>query len=132
MKEISEQWLKAAQDDLHVINKIISDEHLTHIVAFHSQQCIEKSFKAVIEEFEAGSFKIHNLDRLFEIIRYYVELDVNMILIEQLDKLYTDARYPGELGLLPDGKPGLQDAKKFYDFAKYVYETIKTKLEERD
>ncbi len=39
MKEITEQWLKAAKDDLHVINKIISDEHLTHIVAFHSRQC---------------------------------------------------------------------------------------------
>ncbi len=85
-----------------------------------------------MEEFETGSFRIHNLDRLFEIIRSYVELDVNMILTEQLDKLYTDARYPGELGLLPDGKPGLQDAKKFYDFAEYVYENIKTKLEETD
>lgn len=37
MKKISEEWLIAAMDDLSVIDKIISDEHLTHMVAFHSQ-----------------------------------------------------------------------------------------------
>lgn len=43
MKKISEEWLKAAKDDLRVADKIIADEVLTHMVAFHSQQCIEKS-----------------------------------------------------------------------------------------
>jgi HEPN domain-containing protein len=43
MKQIAEHWLNAAQDDLRVVARIASDEHLTHMVAFHSQQCIEKS-----------------------------------------------------------------------------------------
>ena len=51
MKKISEEWLKIAKDDLRVADKIISDEALTHMVAFHSQQCIEKSLKAVMEEY---------------------------------------------------------------------------------
>ena len=51
MKKISEEWLKAAKDDLRVADKIITDETLTHMVAFHSQQCIEKSLKAVMEEY---------------------------------------------------------------------------------
>jgi HEPN domain-containing protein len=51
MKKISEEWLKAAKDDLRVADKIIADETLTHMVAFHSQQCIEKSLKAVMEEY---------------------------------------------------------------------------------
>ena len=42
MKKISEEWLKAAKDDLRVADKIISDEALTHMVAFHCQQCIER------------------------------------------------------------------------------------------
>ena len=66
MKEVTEKWLRAAADDLRVIDKISSDEHLTHMVAFHSQQCIEKSLKAVIEEYEIGSLRIHNLERLYE------------------------------------------------------------------
>jgi len=57
MKEVTEKWLRAAADDLRVIDKISSDEYLTHMVAFHSQQCIEKSLKVVMEEFEIGSVK---------------------------------------------------------------------------
>ncbi|QTA83272.1 HEPN domain-containing protein [Desulfonema limicola] len=43
MKKITEQWLKSAKDDLEAVNRLISEEHLAHIVAFHCQQCIEKS-----------------------------------------------------------------------------------------
>jgi len=43
------QWLKAAKDDLDSIGYIINAEHLTNIVAFHSQQAIEKTFKSLLE-----------------------------------------------------------------------------------
>jgi hypothetical protein len=33
MKEIAEHWLHAAQDDLHVVARIASEESLTHMVA---------------------------------------------------------------------------------------------------
>jgi len=89
MKRISEEWLKAAKDDLIVIEKIIDDEHLTHMVAFHSQQCIEKSLKAIIEEYEMGHMRIHNLERLFEIVKPHLSFDIDIVQIENLDKLYT-------------------------------------------
>jgi len=38
MKKLTEEWLKAAIDDLNVIERIIDDVHLSHIVAFHAQQ----------------------------------------------------------------------------------------------
>lgn len=50
MKSMSQEWLKAAHDDLAVIDKIVSEESLSHMVAFHAQQCIEKSLKALDEE----------------------------------------------------------------------------------
>jgi hypothetical protein len=40
-----------------------------------------------------------------------------------LDQLYIDARYPGELGLLPHGKPTIVESQKFYLLAKQVYDT---------
>jgi HEPN domain-containing protein len=92
MKEVAEHWLSAAQDDLRVIAKIASDESLTHMVAFHSQQCIEKALTAVIEEYELGSMRIHNLGRLLEIVRPRLTFDAEPVLIETLDKLYIDAR----------------------------------------
>jgi HEPN domain-containing protein len=124
MKEISAQWLNAAQDDLRVVENIAADDYLTHMVAFHSQQCIEKSLKALIEEYELGHIRVHNLARLFEIVRPKVAFEVEVVLIEKLDKLYIDARYPGELGLLPDGKPTRADAQQFYDCAKSIYEQV--------
>ena len=128
MKKVSEQWLNAAEDDLRVIRRIGDDDYLTHMVAFHSQQCIEKSLKAIIEEYELGHIRIHNLGRLFEVVKPQATFDVEVVLIEKLDKLYIDARYPGELGLLPNGKATLADAKEFHDFAKSIYEQVKGKL----
>ena len=129
MKKISEEWLKAAKDDLSVADKIISDESLTHMVAFHSQQCIEKSLKAVLEEYDMDLVRIHNLERLIEIVKNHVKIDVNIVLIEKMDKLYIDSRYPADFGLLPDGKPTIEDAEEFYDVASSVYEVVKTNLE---
>lgn len=65
MKKITREWLKAAQDDLSVIDRIVEDENLTHIVAFHAQQCVEKCFKGIIEEYLLSFQKLHNLLRLY-------------------------------------------------------------------
>lgn len=111
MKPVTESWLRAAEDDLRVIERIVSDPHLTHMVAFHSQQCIEKSLKAIVEEYEIGTFRIHNLETLFELISHRVKLDMDPVLVQMLDKLYIDARYPSDLGLLPDGLPSVQYAE---------------------
>ncbi len=38
------------------------------------------------------------------------------------------ARYPGDLGLLPTGKPTFQDAKELFDFADALYHIVKELL----
>ncbi|MDZ7697284.1 MAG: HEPN domain-containing protein [Deltaproteobacteria bacterium] len=129
MKKITEEWLNAARDDLRVADKIISDETLTHMVAFHSQQCIEKALKAIMEECNMELVRIHNLQRLLEIVKSHVMIDVDIVLIEMMDKLYIDSRYPADFGLLPDGKPDIEDAEAFYDAAKRTYEAVKIHLE---
>jgi HEPN domain-containing protein len=129
MKETTEQWLTAAQDDLRVVARIASDDYLTHMVAFHSQQCIEKCCKAIIEEYELGHIRIHNLGRLFEIVGSKVPLEADVVLLEKMDKLYIDARYPGELGLLCDGKPTHVDAQEFYTCAERIHEQVKRALD---
>ena len=125
MKKITEEWLKAAKDDLDVIIRIIDDVHLAHIVAFHAQQCVEKVFKALLEEHEIEIPKIHNLVTLYGKVETIIGEKMDLRLLKTLDSLYIDARYPSELGLLPDGKPNREETKKFYRFAKEVYESIK-------
>jgi HEPN domain-containing protein len=49
MKKITNDWLISAESDLLLIYEIIDLEALTHLSAFHAQQVVEKSFKAVME-----------------------------------------------------------------------------------
>ena len=37
-----------------------------------------------------------------------------------INEVYVEARYPGELGLVPDGLPTNEQAMEFIDFAKEV------------
>jgi HEPN domain-containing protein len=52
MRATTRDWLTFAQKDLVNCERILDDEFLTNIVAFHAQQALEKGFKAIIEEFE--------------------------------------------------------------------------------
>ena len=110
-KKMAIEWLKSVYSDLLTIEQIIGDEFLTHIVAFHSQQAIEKSLKSILEFQTKNVPKIHKLQTLIDSIN--LNLNVNDEVIQLLDKLYIDSRYPGDFGLLPYGKPTLKDAQEF-------------------
>jgi len=122
----AKEWLKAAYSDLRSIEYILSDEFLTHIVAFHSQQAIEKYFQALIENESISVPKVHKLETLVSKIN--IDFEVNIAILETLDLLYIESRYPGDMGLLPYGKPEIKDAKDFYSEAKYIFGKICTSL----
>jgi HEPN domain-containing protein len=61
MKQLTREWLNSAKDDLGTIRHLIEDQLLTNVVAFHSQQAIEKSFKAIMEEEGLYVARTHNL-----------------------------------------------------------------------
>lgn len=128
MRAFTKEWLKAAYDDLLTIEEIINNQHLTHIVAFHAQQCIEKSFKAILEEKEIDTPKIHKLLKLHRMLPITLA-EVNDDILIILDELYIESRYPTEMGLLPNGKPTLKDAREFYLFAKNIFNQVCTLLE---
>jgi len=50
MKQTTRDWLIAAEDDLLAGRKLAGEDRLTNVVVFHCQKCLEKCFKAVIEE----------------------------------------------------------------------------------
>ena len=125
MKRITNDWLASAESDLSLIRVIKSQEDLTHLSAFHAQQSIEKYFKAIIEEYDLGFVKTHSLETLFNKVREIIHTEIEIDHLTLLDQLYVDARYPGELGLLPNGKPSPEEAKEFYSLAIQLYETAK-------
>ncbi|MDM8549381.1 HEPN domain-containing protein [Desulfobacterales bacterium HSG2] len=114
MKRQTEHWLNTAKDDLILIKEIIDNEILTHMVAFHSQQAIEKSIKAVLEEKEAHVPRIHNIITLKGKIENYIELTVGQEIFDQINELYTDSRYPTDLGLLPARQTVKRNCRKVF------------------
>jgi HEPN domain-containing protein len=74
MKKQAQGWLNSAADDLLVVEEIIGNPLLTHMVAFHSEQAIEKCFKAVLEENEASVPQVHDQLLLHNRIRNTFQL----------------------------------------------------------
>jgi HEPN domain-containing protein len=128
MKAITREWLESAALDLENIQHILDDERLTGHVAFHAQQAIEKSLKAVIEENGFIVPKIHSLKKLLKICKSFVKIPTDDEMIIALDSLYLESRYPGEFGLLPNGKPDLFRAQKFFEFAMEINKIVEQKL----
>ncbi|NEW60913.1 HEPN domain-containing protein [Sulfurovum sp. bin170] len=125
--KLAKDWLKASLSDLMNIEAILGNDFLTHIVAFHSQQAVEKSLKAMIENRKERIPKVHSLRKLIEMMDESIEYDLE--LIKLLDSLYIESRYPTDMGLLPYGKPTVEDSREFYEFALKVFEDVCLKLE---
>ena len=62
---------------------------------------------------------------LYGKIKEKVTSEINTDLLILLDQLYIDARYPGELGLLPDGKPSVSEAREFYNLGLIIFKEAK-------
>jgi len=131
MRKATLQWLESAQMDLESVAQIIALEHLTPVVAFHAQQCIEKCFKAVLEEHSKKVPKDHSTLRLYGLVKELMAVDVDTGTLTDLDDLCIESRFPGNLGLLPNGKPTLVDARQFLEVAETIYNRIRQALAER-
>lgn len=129
MRRATEDWLASAQDDLETVLEIVDNVRLTNVVAFHAQQCVEKCFKAILEEHEQEVPNIHNLITLLGRIDVPFSEAVDLDMLDRLNQLYIEARYPGELGLLPEGKPSQKEAQHFQQFARRMYDHVRDHLE---
>jgi HEPN domain-containing protein len=123
MKETTKDWFMAAEDDLLSAKTLISEERLTNIVAFHCQQCIEKSLKGIIEEQNKPSVKSHDLLRLRDIAGISLS-EQETIILEIINEVYIDARYPADLGLMPNGKPTTEEAETFISFTENLHDKL--------
>jgi HEPN domain-containing protein len=127
MKQTTKDWLTAAEDDLLAAKTLSKEYKLTNLVAFHCQQCLEKCFKAILEEQEKPSIKSHDLLRLQ--LNADIQLsDSEKILLGVINEVYIDSRYPGDLGLLPHGKPTLSEIKTFIQLCEVILNRIKLQL----
>jgi HEPN domain-containing protein len=128
MKRSTKEWLKSAQEDLLVMECLMDNRLATGAASFHAQQCVEKSLKAILEENGEKITKIHDLEKLFSMTNAYIQIKLDEKLVTTLNTLYIESRYPGALGLLPHGKPSINDVREFYAFAKNIFGMVKKQL----
>ncbi len=123
MKERTKAWLEFAARDLEAAKKLADNEYLANIVLFHSQQCVEKCLKAILEEYDQNVPKIHGVNRLYSLITENTDitLPVTGDELDFTDDVYIDTRYPGNLALLPSGFPGKDEARLLFDIAEKLY-----------
>jgi len=127
MKQTTKDWLRFAEDDLLAAKVLAQDDRLTNQVAFHCQQCLEKCFKAIIEEQDNPSIKSHDLLRLQLIANIQFSAS-DTIMLKIINEVYIDTRYPGDLGLLPKGKPTISEIEAFVHFCENIYNSLNSQL----
>ena len=120
MKTTTQEWLKFAEADIMSCRKLLDEESLSNIVAFHSQQAVEKSFKALIEENNLIIPRIHSVQRLYDITKQFINHKIDIVELALLDSVYTASRYPGDMGLIESGMPTKGEATQLYEIAKKI------------
>ena len=129
MKATTQDWIDFAKTDLRSCENNLHDDFVTNIVAFHSQQTVEKAFKALLEEMEISVPKVHNLSRLYAIVENFFSDKIEIAELEALDSVYTSSRYPGDIGLLATGKPTLKESSELYECAKKIFNIVLQTIE---
>ena len=102
-------------------------------VCFHSQQAVEKLFKAFIATFDQQIPRTHNLIRLHKIcedlLENKLEFDDEKLIL--LNDVYIDSRYPADFGVLPSGQAGKQEANLAYSHAKDIDAILRPLVQKR-
>jgi len=126
MKNKTFGWVFFAGKDIIAASTLIENAELTGEVAFHCQQSIEKYFKAYLAENDKQVRKIHDLLKLYSEIKSIKDWNIDEILLEDIGKIYTESRYPDDIGIKPDGLlPTQEEAQKYLDFAKKIENIFK-------
>jgi HEPN domain-containing protein len=129
MKKQTEDWILLADRDLYTAELLTKDDHhLTNIIAFHCQQTIEKYLKAYFIEKDIPLVKTHDLIKLNGLIQERSDIGIDEDKLLAINEVYIDSRYPGELGLLPDGLPADGQVKEFIEYAKEIKAIIINEL----
>ena len=130
MRSATRVWLEIVDQDLRSATILIQDSALTPMVAFHAQQAVEKSMKALLEEKEEKIPRTHDLIRLYALCEKHWSLELNQDMLRLLGTLYVETRYPSEIGLLPSGRPTKSEAQEFVDFARETFDAVRQILSE--
>jgi HEPN domain-containing protein/predicted nucleotidyltransferase len=111
MRKVTQSWIGEAREDLESASILLKHEKFRG-ACFHSQQCVEKALKAVILEKGRRPARTHDLVELLKAVSAEgAQIILDMDDVAFLNSIYH-SRYPTEAGLLPQGEPHDDDARR--------------------
>ena len=122
-KKEAEQWLKFAYDDIEAAEILISADKLD-LAAYHLQQAVEKSLKAIFVFKGLVVPKTHNIGILLDILKEFYEFPDYVEKSSNLTDYAFTTRYPDDY--VPVSKDEYEEA---YEIALKVYEWAKGIIE---
>ncbi len=85
MKKRAKEWIKYSKLDLDSALKLLESPELIQSAAFHCQQSIEKSLKAIIEEKTNKVPRTHDLEKLYGLMEVFTMLKMIKIRERQIN-----------------------------------------------
>jgi HEPN domain-containing protein len=127
-REEAEEWLRYATEDLETAEILLGPASPKSKQAlFHSQQAIEKAFKAFLVFHDSPYPMTHNLTVLLDACAEFDGgLRSEMIQVVWLTQFAVRFRYPGE----PE-EPGVEEARNGLEDAKRACMSIRDRLAQR-
>jgi HEPN domain-containing protein len=119
-----QDWMKFASDDLHAAQGLAARlPDAPWIVAYHAQQCAEKSLKGYLT-FRSVQFPFtHSISALRELVVAHAAWAKELSEADALTEFATTARYPGV------GRPvSIESAGRSIEQATKVYEQVRQAL----
>jgi HEPN domain-containing protein len=92
------QWLEYADEDIQLARHALtlSTGVPYRLVAYHAQQCAEKSLKAYLVSHHIDFPYTHNISRLLELCSDTAQWGDSLLDAEELSVYAVTTRYPGE------------------------------------
>jgi HEPN domain-containing protein len=113
MTEQAKAWLDRATEDLQALALLEKNPDLNRVAAFHAQQGLEKALKAAVVLKGSPIPRSHDLVRLAAVADPLPgKLEDNLLI--ELTSLYTESRYPADVGLLPGGIPSSAAVQRYH------------------
>jgi HEPN domain-containing protein len=126
MKELANRWLSYADTDRQACSQLVGTSGLESIVAFHAQQTIEKSYKALLVFLDQSPPRIHDLPRLAGFVTAMIDDPTyDAAVLARITQYYTQSRYPLTMEADEKAIPSVEETREMVAHANRVFEFAK-------
>ena len=111
MKPGTREWIRCAEEDLDVAAALMRRRTKTaaNSIGFHSQQCVEKYFKARLEEAGLTVPRTHDLMALLQLLLPVEPLWASFApALRRLNDSAVKFRYPGHVATRADARQAIK------------------------